>query len=221
MRAPNHFGTYRPVRLLRPGPPRPDPHRPATSRRMIFKRLFIVTAAIVFGVFLFSVENAAKLLTDVTAAMFMPRTLQPMQSSLSPSDSRDSSIAESQPISGKPHASTLVEPTHADVEAPAPESLFRQFQAWAAEQDAQQLATVQPDQDHSSSLKTVSGQSVEGTTGSIVPVQNDRGSRSVRRTRKPVSPRDSPKEIRQTESARVPAPPRNAAKLSQASVGRN
>lgn len=221
MRAPDHFGTYQPVRLLRPEPPRLDPDRPATSWRMIFKRLFIVTAAIVFGVFLFSVENAAKLVTDVTAAMFTPRTLQPMQSSLPPSDSRDSSIAQSQPIGGEPHASALVEPTHADVETPTPESLFRQFQAWAAEQDAQQLATVRPDQDHSSSLKAIPGRSAEGTSGSIVPVQNDQGSRSVRRARKRVSPQDSTKEVRQSESARVPAPPRNAAKLSQASVGRN
>jgi hypothetical protein len=219
MPAQGHFSTYHPLRSLRPQPPRIAPHRPATSRRAILKRLFVVTAVIVFGVVLFSVENTAKLLADVTAKMVVPSIPQFTQASQTPSDSGVSSIAKSEPIASEDRVSTVVEPARTSVEAATSETVLRQFQAWAAEQDAQQVATVQPVQDHSSATKIIPDQPVEGTTGSIGLGQNDVGSRSIPKARKRVSP----KKMRQTEGARVQAAPtqRNGAKLSQASVGRN
>jgi hypothetical protein len=213
MPAQDRFSTYHPVRSLRPQPPRIAPHRPATSRRAILKRLFVVTAVIVFGVVLFSVENTAKLLADLTAKMVVPSIPQLTQASQTPSNSGVSSIASEDRVS------TVVEPARASAGAATSETVLQQFQAWAAEQDAQQVATVQPVQDHSSSTKIIPDQPVEGTTGSIGLGQNDLGSRSIPKTRKRVSP----KEMRQTEGARVQAAPtqRNGAKLSQASVGRN
>jgi hypothetical protein len=182
------------------------------------KRLFVVTTVIVFGVVLFSVENTAKLLADLTAKMVVPSIPQLTQASQTPPDSGVYSIA-TEPIASEDRVSTVVEPARASAGAATSETVLRQFQAWAAEQDAQQVAAVQPVQDHSSSTKIIPDQPVEGTTGSIGLAQNDRGSRSIPKARK----RISPKEIRQTEGARVQAAPtqRNGARVSQASVGRN
>jgi hypothetical protein len=143
--------------------------------------------------------------------MVVPSIPQLTQASQTPSNSGVSSIASEDRVS------TVVEPARASAGAATSETVLQQFQAWAAEQDAQQVATVQPVQDHSSSTKTIPNQPVEGTTGSIGFGQ--KSSRSIPKARKRVSP----KEMRQTEGARVQAAPtqRNGAKLSQASVGRN
>jgi len=221
MEAHDHFSTYRPVRLLRPEP-KIAPERPATFRRT-FKRLFLVAAVIAFGVVLFSVENTAKLLADLAVAMIVPRVPEFTQASQTPSDSRVSSIAKLQPIGGEYSETTLVEPPRLDVKTPTSETLLRQFQAWAAEQDAQQLATAQTDQDRSSSLKTIPGRAVEEAVGSTGLGPKDRGSRSAPKARTKASPQTPQKEIRQTQSARVQVAPtqRNEAKFSQASVVRN
>jgi hypothetical protein len=214
MPAQDHFSTYHPVRSLRPQPPRIAPHPPAASRRAILKRLFVLTAVIVFGVVLFSVENTAKLLADLTAQVVAPSIPQLTQASQTPSDSGVSSIEKSEPIASEDHVSTVVEPARASAGAATSETVLQQFQAWAAGQDTQH--TVQPVQDHSSSTKIIPDQPVEGTIGLA---QNVLSSRSIPKARKRVSP----KEMRQTEGARVQAAPtqRNGAKFSQASVGRN
>ena len=221
MPAPDHFDTSQSVRLRRPQPPRIAPQRTHSSRRTVFKRLCLVTAVIVFGVVLFSVENAAKLLTNLTAAVVVP-SIPLTQAPQSPSDSGESSIAKSEPIDSEDRVSTLTEPARASVEAATSESLVRQFEAWAAEQDAQRLTREQLNKDHPSSPKTIPDRA-EGTTGPTAPVQKERVSRSIRSVRMRVSPQDSPKEIRHVQNARVQAvsPQRNGAKLSQASAVRN
>ena len=219
MEAHDHFNTYRPVRLLRPEPPETAPKKPATFRRTV-KRL-LIAAVIAFGVVLFSVENTAKLLADLAASMIAPRVSEFTQTSQTPSASRDSSIAKLQPTGGEDRESTLVEPPRSDVDTPTSETLLRQFQAWAAEQDAQQLATAQTDQDRSSSLKTIPGRAVEEAVGSTG--LGPKGPRSAPKARTKASPQTPKKEIRQTQSARVQVAPtqRNEAKFSQASVVRN
>jgi hypothetical protein len=215
------FDTYQPVRLPRPRPPRTAPHRPRSSRRTVFKRLFLVAAVIVFGVVLFSVENAAILLTNLTATMVAPSIPQPRQASQPPSDSGESSIAKSEPIESEDRISRLVDPARASVEVATSETLLMQFEAWAAERDAQQLTAEQSAQ-HRSSPKTVADRAVEATTGLAATVQKDRVSRSIRKVRPKVSLQQPPKQVDQLKNARVRAPPsqRNEAKFSQASAGK-
>lgn len=220
MPTPDHFGTHQPVRSLRPQPPRIAPHRTARSLRAVLKRLLVVAAVIVFGVVLFSVENTAKLLTDLTATMVVPGIPQLAQAQ-TPSDSPVSSIAKSEPIASEDRVSTLVEPARASVEAPTSEILWRQFQAWADEQDAQQVAKAQQDRDHSSSAKTIPDQAVERTTESVGLVQRERGSRSIPKARTRMSQRESSKEIRHTRIAPVQAAPPQRGLAKQGSSARN
>ena len=218
MPAPDHFDTSQSVRLRRPQPPRIAAHRPRSSRRSVFKRLCLVTTVIIFGVVLFSVENAAKLLTNLTATMVVPGIPQLTQAPRLPFDSGESSIAKTEPIGSEDRVSTLIEPARASVEAATPQTLEMQFEAWAAEQDAQRLTKEPLSKD---SPKTIPERADEGTTGA--PVQKDRVSRSIRRVRTRVSPQDPPKEVRQVQNARVQAvpPQRNGAAFSQASAVRN
>jgi hypothetical protein len=108
----------------------------------------------------------------------------------------------------------------ASVEPATSQTLERQFEAWAAEQDAQGLTTEQLNKD---SPKSIPDRAFEGTTGSTAPVQKDRVSRSIQRVRTRVSPQDSPKGIRQVQNTRVQAvrPQRNEAEFSQTSAVRN
>ena len=205
MPASDHFDTYQPVRLVGPQPPKIAPHRPCSSRRRVFARLFLVAAVIVFGVVLFSVENAAKLLTNLTATMVVPSIRQLTGASHSPSDSGDSSITKSEPIDSEDRVPTLAEPARASVEAATSENLLMQFETWAAKRDAQGPAAEQLDQ--GSSSKTIPDRAIEVATGSIGPAQKDRISRSNRKVRTTVPPQKPPKEIRQMQSARVQAAP--------------
>jgi hypothetical protein len=203
MPASDHFDTYQPVRLVRPQPPKIAPSRPRSSRRRVFARLFLVAAVIVFGVVLFSVENAAKLLTNLTATMVVPSIPQLTPASQSPSDSGESSIAKSERIDSEKRVSTLAEPARASVEA-ATSDLLMQFEAWAAKRDGQRPATEQLDQGSSSNIPD---RAIEVATGSIGPAQKDRVSRSSRKVRTTVPSQEPPKEIRQMQSARVQAAP--------------
>jgi hypothetical protein len=222
MSASGHFGTYQPVRSLRPQPPSTAPRGTRSSRRMIFKRLCLIVAALVFGFFLFSVENTAKLLTYLTATVAGPPSIPQLKVSSSPSDSGESSVAKSEPNGSEDRVSTLVEPLRSDVETPTSEALLRQFEAWAAEQDAQQLATVQPDQDRSPSPKTNPNRVVDETVSSTGLDQKDRGSRSAPKARVRASPQQS-NESRHIQHAGVQAAPpqRAGSKFSQASGVRN
>jgi hypothetical protein len=203
MSASDHFDTYRPVRLVRPQPPKIAPDRPRSSRRRVFARLFLVAAVIVFGVVLFSVENAAKLLTNLTGTMVVPSIPQ-LTASQSPSDSGESSIAKSERIDSENRGSTLAEPARASIEVATPENLLMQFEAWAAKRDAQRPATEQLGQ--GSPAKTIPDRAIEVATGSMGPAKKDRAARSNRKVTA-LPPQEPPKEIRQTQSARVQAAP--------------
>lgn len=210
MPASDHFDTYQPVRLVRPQPPKIAPHRPRSSRRRVFARLFLVAAVIVFGVVLFSVENAAKLLTNLTATMVVPSIPQLTRASQSPSDSGESSsgessIAKSERIDSENRVSTVAEPARASVEAATSENLLMQFEAWAAKRDVQRPATEQLDE--GSSFKTTPDRAIEVATESIGPAQKDRLSRSSRKVRTTLPQQEPPKEIRQMQSARVQSVP--------------
>src|SRR5262249_45706033 len=147
-----------------------------------FKRMFLVAAVIVFGVVLFSVENAAKLVTNLTATMVVPSVPQLRQASRSSSDSGESSIAKSEPIESEDRISRRVDRARASVEAVTSGTLLMQFEAWAAERDAQRLAAEQSDQDRSSP-KIVPDRAVEVTSRLTAPVQKDGISRSIRKVR--------------------------------------
>jgi hypothetical protein len=205
----------------------------AASSWRILKRGLLVAVATAVGFVLFPVENTARILADVTASLvdgsaLRPHPHQPAPISQSdtdaqaPADVQVLSIAKNEPISGESAASEPIEQNHREIREPSTEILFKQFQAWAAEKDAQQLATEQPVPDPPA-LQTAPARLVEKTGGSIGPVQKDRHAQRVDNARTRISMQDSRKEIRRPQNARVNVPPAQGtgAQAAQTSGSRN
>src|SRR5262245_30853668 len=191
-------------------------HRAATSSR-ILKRGLLVAVATAFGLVVLPVENTAKILADVTASLvdgsaLWPHTSQPAPISQSPTDAQTPtdakvfSIAKNEPISVESAASEPVEQNHTELREPSPEILFKQFQAWAAEKDAQELAASQSVPD-APALQTAPARTVEKTAGSAGLMQKDRRGPRVDNARTRMSMQDSRKEIRRPQNAGVTVPP--------------
>jgi hypothetical protein len=205
--------------------------RAATSSR-ILKRGLLVAVVTVLGFIVLPVENTAKILADVTASLvdgsaLRPHTYQPAPISQSPTDAQVVSIAKNEPIDGESAASepieqNHIEQNHTEIREPSPEILFKQFQAWAAEKDAQQLATTQSAPD-ASVLQTAPARAVEKTAGSAGLLQKDRRVQRVDNARTRMSMQDSRKEIRRPQNAGVNVSPaqRTGAQASPASASRN
>jgi hypothetical protein len=226
------------IHQLRSEPPGKARDRAAISSR-ILKRGLLVAVATALGLVVLPVENTAKILADVTASLVdgsarWPHTSQPAPISQSPTDAQAPtdaqtptdaqvfSIAKNEPISVESAASEPVEQKHTELREPSPEILFKQFQAWAAEKDAQELAAAQSVPD-ASALQTAPARAVEKTAGSIGLVQKDRRVPRVDNARTRMSMQDSRKEIRRPQNAGVNVPPaqRTGAQASPASGSRN
>lgn len=205
--------------------------RAATSLRILKRGLLVAVATAVGFVVLPPVENTGKILADVTASLvdgsaLRPHPHQPAPISQSdtdaqaPADVQVLSIAKNEPISGESAASEPIEQNHREIREPSTEILFKQFQAWAAEKDAQQLATEQPVPDPPA-LQTAPPRLVEKTGGSIAPVQKDRHVQRVDNARTRISMQEPRKEIRRPQNARVIVPPAQGAQAAQTSGSRN
>jgi hypothetical protein len=221
------------IRQLQSEPPGKARDRAATLSR-ILKRGLLVAVATAVGLLVLPVENTAKILADVTASLvdgsaLRPHTYQqPAPISQSPADAQAPtdaqvfSIAKNEPIAGESAASEPIEQNHTEIREPSTEILFKQFQAWAAEKDAQQLATAQSVPDPPA-LQTAPARAVEKTAGSTGLVQKDRPVQRVDSARTRMSMQDSRKEIRRPQNAGVNVPPaqRTGAPASQTPGSRN
>jgi hypothetical protein len=206
--------------------------RAATSSR-ILKRGLLVAVATAVGLLILPVENTAKILVEVTASLvdgsaIRPHSYQPAPISQSPADAQAPadaqvfSTAKNEPIAGESAASEPIEQNQTEIREPSPEILFKQFQAWAAEKDAQQLATAQSVPDPPA-LQTAPARAIEKTAGSTGLVQKDRHVQRVDSARTRMSMQDSRKEIRRPQNAGVNVPPaqRTGAQASQTPGSRN
>jgi hypothetical protein len=226
------------IHQLQSEPPGKARDRAATSSR-ILKRGLLVAVATAVGLLILPVENTAKILVEVTASLvdgsaIRPHTYQPAPISQSPADARAPtdaqapadpqvfSTAKNEPIAGESAASEPIEQNQTEIREPSPEILFKQFQAWAAEKDAQQLATAQSVPDPPA-LQTAPARAVEKTAGSTGLVQKDRHVQRVDSARTRMSMQDSRKEIRRPQNAGVNIPPaqRTGAQASQTPGARN
>ena len=220
------------IHQLRSEPRGKARNRAATSSR-ILKRGLLVAVATAIGLVVLPVANTAKILADVTASLvdgsaLWPHTSQPAPIWQSPTDAQTPtdaqvfSIAKNEPISVESAASEPVEQNHTELREPSPEILFKQFQAWAAEKDAQELAAAQSVPD-ASALQTAPARAVEKTAGSAGLMQKDRRGPRVDNARTRMSMQDSRKEIRRPQNAGVNVPPaqRTGAQASPASGSRN
>ena len=206
----DHFSPIHRMRL--PGPePRGESRGGAATWWRSLKRGFLIAVVAALSFMVLSVENTAKFLADVTASVIhgsahQPPANQPLQFSQPASDSADFAVARQEPIGSNSATSEPAEQSPGEIPEPTSEILFRQFQAWAAEKDAQQLATVQSVQDPPT-LQTAAARAVQETTGSTGLAQSDRRVQRKPNVRPPMAKQESRKEARQPQNARVQVAP--------------
>jgi len=202
--------------------------RAVISSRILKTSILVVTATAI-GVAVISVGNPVVLLANVTAPLFDASALQlgtgqstpTIQSTAGAQDllstARDEPPInpESAPPSDRKTAATdaptrneiaaAFEPadqSQAEAGQPSADDLFKQFQAWAAEQDQRaQVRSVQPAQD-------APAQVVQDARRRVRPMQVHRQVRHVQNARAEIRPVQNPrKKVRREQNARVQVPP--------------
>jgi hypothetical protein len=197
----------------------------STNAWRFFKASFLIATAAAVGIAVFSVRDPAALVADVTASLV---------GSSSPQSSTDQSTP---PIQSSADAPALIQPT-VDAQASPPaeakdpatsdtiaaaqpasrdetdksesDALFRQFQAWAAEQNAPaRVGSVQPVEDAPArAVQNAQAQDVETVRAPRPIMRMSRQARVVHNERAPMR---TQKRVRPVRSARAaPSPPQDA-----------
>ena len=192
-----------------------------TSSRILKTSILVVTASLI--AFLL-VENPATLFANVMALLIDKSALQPVNGQSMPTI-RSASGTQALPPTARnePTRDEIVaafEPDQSRSESePSAAALLRQFQAWAAEKDAQaQVGPVQP-------VEAVPEPVVQNAPAKVVedaraPVrQKYRQVRPIRNARAEVRPVQSPgKRARRKQNAGVQVPPAQDARAQNQSV---
>jgi hypothetical protein len=191
----------------------------------VFKASFLTATAIAIGIAVLSVGDPVALFANVTAALVGNSDLRPGtdQSTSTVQSTADApaliqSTADAQalpptakdaPRNDEIAASEPAGPDQAEKSGPPPEALFRQFQAWAAEQDTQaQVRPAQPVQDAPAQAEqNAPAQVAENARVPHRLMQKHRHVLPVRNARAELSTQDYRKRGRQAQSARVERPP--------------
>jgi hypothetical protein len=157
--------------------------RPVLSSRILKTSILIVTAAAI-GFAILSVANPVVLFENVTASLFATSapqdgTGQSMPIIQSTADIQPLPPTASEAPTGDEIATTLktADQSQTDIRQPSPEALLNQFQAWAAEEDAQaQVRPVQPVQNAQAQVAQTAPEQVRPvrTQRQVRPAQNVR-----------------------------------------------
>lgn len=201
-------------------------HEPERQDRAVISSRFLITsilviAATAIGIGLLSVGNPATLFAEVTASLFDNSALQPRTD---PSTPAIQSAADTQALPPtakdaptRDEMAAAVAPadqSQTEIRQPSNEELFKQFQAWAAEQDARAEAQpVQPARDAPAQVQPVQpaqdapAQVAEDDRTPVRPMHRHRR-RSVQNARAEVRPVHNPRaRVRREQDARVQARP--------------
>jgi hypothetical protein len=205
--------------------------RAVISSRILKTSILVVTATAI-GVAAISVGNPIVLLANVKASLFDASALQPGTGQSTPTirstagtqdllptarDKPPINPESAPPSDGKTAATDT--PTRNEIAAvfvpadqsravaghPSADDLFKQFQAWAAEQDQRaQVRSAQPAQD-------APAQVVQDARRQVRPMQVHRQARHVQNARAEIRPVQNPRrEVRREQNARVQVPPEHA-----------
>jgi hypothetical protein len=208
----------------------------------ILKTSILIVTATAIGVAVISVGNPVVLLANVTASLFDTSALQPgtgqstptIQSTAGTQDllptARDEAPINpgANPESAPPsdgvatdtqtrnEIATAFEPadqSQAEAGQPSADDLFKQFQAWAAEQDQRaQVRSAQPAQD-------APAQVVQNARRQVRPMHVHRHVRHVQNARAEIRPVQNPrKKVRREQNARTQVPPVQDARAQGQSV---
>ena len=192
----------------------------------ILKASILVATATAIGIAILSVGNPVTLLADVTASACRPQISAPAWHR-----SVDANNINLPPMLRlcRPQrtcwpARKMLPPLNPPIRARRKivshrlKALFRQFQAWAAEKDAQaQVGPVQSVQDAPAPVvQNAPAQIAEDTRASLKPKQKHRHVRALRNARAEMRPVHNPrKKVRREQNSRVQDPPAQEARAPE------
>jgi hypothetical protein len=201
----------------------------AAISSLVLKASIWVATATAIGIAILSVGNPATLFADVTAsfedvtASLIDKSAPKLGTDQSTPTVQSTAGAQAlPPIAQDPPTSTEIvaasEPAgqiQTENSEPVSEALFKQFQAWADEKDAQ--AQAEPVQDAPTQVGQNSlAQVEEKPRASSRPVQKHRNIRAVHNARAEIrAVHNARKKIRRERNARVQAPPVQDARAQQ------
>ncbi|WP_187399249.1 hypothetical protein [Bradyrhizobium paxllaeri] len=197
----------------------------AAVSSLVLKASIWVAAATAIGIAVLSVGNPVTLFEDVTASFagvtaslidkpaLKPDTDQSTPTIQSTADTQalpptapDAPTRDEMAVASEPAGQSQAETgqSRAENSEPVSEALFRQFQAWADERDAQAQAELAPTQAVQNSLAQVT----DSPRTASRPVQRRRNARAVHNARAEIrAVHNSRKKLRRERSARVQDPP--------------
>jgi hypothetical protein len=215
--------------------------RAVISSRILKTSILVVTATAI-GVAVISLGNPVVLLANVKASLFDASTLRPGTGQSTPTiqsiagtqdllpTARDEApiTPGANPESAPPSDGIATDtPTRNEIAAafepadqsqaeagqPSADDLFKQFQAWVAEQDQRaQVSSAQPAQD-------ASAQVVQNARRQVRPRQVHRHVRHVQNARAEIQPvQNHRKKVRREQNARIQVPPVQDARAQGQSV---
>jgi hypothetical protein len=196
----------------------------------VLKASIWAAAATALGIAILSVGNPVTLFADVTASIADVKASLVDKSALQPGTDQSAptiqSTADVQALSPtakdappREEIAAASEPagqSQTENSEPASEGLFRQFQAWAAEKDAQ-VGPVQSVQDAPAQvLPNAPPQVAEDTRASLRPMQKHRHVRHADNARAEMRPVHNPrKKVRREQNSRVQDPPAQEARAQE------
>ena len=202
----------------------------------VLKASILVAAATAIGIAILSVGNPVTLFADVTASLVDKSALQPGTDQSTPTI-QSTADAQALPPTAKDTptrdeiaaAFDSADQSQTENSEPSSEALFRQFQAWAAEKDAQaQVGPVQSVQDAPAQVQqnapakvaeNAPAQVAENARAPLRPMQQHRHVRPVDSARAEIRPVQNPrKHVRREQNARVQVPPAQDARAQDQSV---
>ncbi len=194
----------------------------------VLKASILVATATAIGIAILSVGNPVTLFADLTASLVDKSALQPGTDQSTPTI-QSTADAQALPLTAKDAptrdeiaaASELAAQSQTENSEPSSEALFREFQAWAAEKDAQaQVGPVQSVQDAPAQVaENAPAQVAENARAALRPMQKHRHVRPVQSARAELRPVQNPrKKVRREQNVRVLVPPAQDARAQDQSV---
>jgi hypothetical protein len=188
--------------------------RAALSSRILKASILGVTATAAIGIAILSMGDPVSLVANVTATWVDKPTLQPdnaLQPDNDPSTPAIQSIAGTQDLPSttsdappRDETAAAVEPadqSQAEIGRPLTEALFKQFQAWADEQDTR--AQAEPKQPEQAAPVRV----VQDAPAQVRPAKKHRRVRSVQNARAEIRSQRNHRVRTREESAPMPIAP--------------
>jgi hypothetical protein len=202
----------------------------------VLKASILVATATAIGIAILSVGNPVTLFADVTASLVDKSALQPGTDQSTPTI-QSTADAQAMPPTAKDAptrdeiaaASESAGQSQTENSQPSSEALFRQFQAWAAEKDAQaQVGPVQSVQDAPAQVVQIApaqvaenapAQVAENARAPLRPMQKHRHVRPVQSARAEIRPVQNPrKKVRREQNVQVQVSPAQDARAQDQSV---